>query len=63
MSFNFSNVGDFFGVEFSRTVAKFRKKIKNCCLVITSSRKRETRYRTFHVVVAQLWERNVPKKT
>ena len=38
-----------FGVEFYRTVSKFRKRKESCYLVFPSSTKRE--FRHFHVVV------------
>ena len=36
-----------FGVEFLRTVSKFRKRTESCCLVFPASTKRE--FRHFHV--------------
>ena len=52
---------NFFGVEFSRTVSKFRKrKRKLLSCVRPSSTKREKRH--FHVVVVQRRQRNVQKR-
>ena len=48
---------NFSGVEFLKTVSKFRKRSRR--LVFTSSTKREIRH--FHVVVVQQRQRNVQK--
>ena len=48
-----------FGVEFSRTVSKFRKRIRSCCLEFPSSTKREIWH--FNVVVVKRRIRNVQK--
>ena len=40
-------------------VSKFKKEKQSCCLVFTSSTKREIRH--FHVVVVQRRQRNVQK--
>ena len=48
-----------FGVEFSRTVSKFRKRIRSCCLEFPSSAKREIWH--FNVVVVKRRIRNVQK--
>ena len=55
-----SNVGDFFQELNSKGLyLSSRKEKENCCLVFTSSRKREIK--KFHVVVVQRRQRNVQK--
>ena len=49
-----------FGVEFSRTVSKFRKRIRSCCLEFPSSTKREIWH--FNVVVVKTTDKKCTKK-
>ena len=52
-------LGNFSGVNFKGLYLRSEKGKENCCLVFTSSIKRETR--RFHVVVVQQRQRNVQK--
>ena len=62
ISFNLSNVGEIFWIEFQRTVSKFRKQKKETfCLSFTYSVKRARENRKFDVVVVQGWLKNVQK--
>ena len=49
----------FFGVEFYRTVSKFRKIIGSCFLLFPYSTKQEIRH--FYSVILQQRQRNVQK--
>ena len=61
ISFNLSNVGNFFSSLIITESMKVQdKKNKSFCLVFTSSRKREIRHN--HLVVMQRRQRNVQKK-
>ena len=53
-------LGNFSGVNSKGLYLRSEKEKGNCCLVFTSSIKRETR--RFHVVVVQQRQRNVQKK-
>ena len=53
-------LGNFSGVNSKGLYLRSEKEKENCCLVFTSSIKRETR--RFHVVVVQQRQRNVQKK-
>ena len=52
-------LGNFSGVNSKGLYLRSEKEKENCCLVFTSSIKRETRW--FHVVVVQQRQRNVEK--
>ena len=52
-------LGNFSGVNSKGLYLRSEKEKENCCLVFTSSIKRETR--RFHVVVVQQRQRNVQK--
>ena len=52
-------LGNFSGVNSKGLYLRSEKEKENCCLVFTSSIKRETRW--FHVVVVQQRQRNVQK--
>ena len=52
-------LANIFGVEFERTVSKFRKRKRKFCLVFPSLTKREIWH--LHVVVVQWRQRNVHK--
>ena len=52
-------LGNFSGVNSKGLYLRSEKEKENCCLVFTSSIKRETR--RFHVVVVQQRQRNVHK--
>ena len=51
----------FSGVEYKRTISRFRKRNRNICVVFTYSIKRACEIRKFHGAVTQQWLRNVQK--
>ena len=59
ISFNLSNVSNFFRSWILKHKIKGQEKKTSRCLVFTSSTKREMRH--FHVVVVPWWQRNVQK--
>ena len=52
-------LANFPGVEFQKTISKFRKKKSNRFVVFTSFVRHEIRM--FHVIILQQWQRNVQK--
>ena len=60
ISFNSSNVGNFFWSWIIRLYQSSGKEKESCCLVLRSLAKREIWL--FYVVVVQWWQRNVQKR-